>query len=301
MAALTISVPMTAATAQPSAGAGSAVHPPVQAAQNYRGLRASQVIDMGVRNPQGQDIGKVADMMVDMRSGQVLYAIIAFDPGLLQGDRLFAVPTSKLRLASDRDSLLFDMPRETLERAGLNRSEWQQRVRDPAYLATLDRVWGLRESTAQARLWRISDLLGKNVKDRSGQPIGEIDELVVDMGRQRVHYAVLEFDPGWASPERRFAFGMSAFDRRAGQDELVLDVDRASVQAMRSFTADQYANLNEPTWVTDVDRLVMAQVPARGTASRSAAAPPQARGGGTASGTAAPDTYAARDPRADRN
>jgi sporulation protein YlmC with PRC-barrel domain len=260
--AIVVAAGLTANTATAQTATGSTATSPAQmqqAGQNYRALRASNVVGMEVRNPQDQKLGDVTDMMVDMRSGRVLFAIMTFNPGLFQGDRVFAVPVNQLRMAPDRDNLIFDMRRETVEQASMERSNWQQRVRDPAYLSTLDRVWGFTESTAQDRLWRMSDLLGRDVKDRSGQDIGEIEELVVDMGAQRVHYAVLEFATGWTAPDRRYAFPLDAFQRREGQDELVLDVDRSRIQAMRSFNEDRYTRLNDPAWVNEVDRGFVAQ------------------------------------------
>jgi hypothetical protein len=74
---------------------------------------------------------------------------------------------------------------------------------------------------------------------------------------------VLEFDPTWAAPEKNFAFPLRAFKLTPsqGDDELVLDVDRAKVQSMKSFTDDRYANLNDTAWVLDVDRYLVTVTP----------------------------------------
>jgi sporulation protein YlmC with PRC-barrel domain len=276
-----------AATAQPQGSGSTAAQPPQATqpsqaqAQNYRALRASQVVGMSVRNPQGQDIGKIADMIVDMRTGRARYAILTFDPGILQGERLFAVPTTDLRMAADREDIVYDMRREQLERAAVNPSDWDRTFRDPGYLAALDRTWNVSERSDRAYAQRVSDLLGKEVKDRQGQDIGELEELVVDMRNQQVHYAVVAFDPGWTTPERNYAFPLRSFSLGTGGDELVLDVNRAQVQGMPGFNEDRYANLNERSWVAQVDRGL--------------------RGARNADARPAADTAVVRRARADRN
>jgi hypothetical protein len=90
--------------------------------------------------------------------------------------------------------------------------------------------------------------------NREGNKIGEIEELVVNMATQKVHYAVLEFDPSLASKEQNFAFPLRAFDLTQDRDRLVLDVDKAKLQTMKAFTDSHYANLNDRVWVADIDR-----------------------------------------------
>ena len=59
---------------------------------------------MEVQNPQGQDLGKISDMVVNMNTGDVRYAVLEFDPGIFKGEKLFAVPTKQLRMAPDPDT-----------------------------------------------------------------------------------------------------------------------------------------------------------------------------------------------------
>ena len=110
------------------------------------------MIGKEVRNPQGKNIGRIRDMVVDMNIGHVRYAQLEFDPGNLRGERLFAVPTH-------------------LDRA------W----RDTDCLSRMDKAWGVMQPSDKARAYRVSDLLGMDVNSRSGEEIGEVEELVIDM------------------------------------------------------------------------------------------------------------------------
>ena len=243
-------------------------------AEKYRGMRASRVIGKEVRNPEGRNIGQIRDMVVDMNTGQVRYTVLEFDPGIFQGERLFAVPTHLLRLGSD-DQLVYNMTRDKLEQAAVPRADWDRTWRDPDTMARVDKAWGVVQPAGQARAYRVSDLLGMDVDSRAGEEIGEIEDLVINMAAQKVHYAILEFDPSWVSPEKNFAFPLSAFKLNDDRDELVLDVDKSKVQAMKSFDDSRFANLNDRTLLVDIDRYLVTVVP---TSDRAAASTQAARG-----------------------
>lgn len=249
-ACVSVSISAQTATTVPGATTATSAKP----STNYRGLRASAIIGKAVRNPEGTNLGEINDLIVDMNTGDVRYAILEFDLGIFQGERLFAVPTNQLRMAADREELVYNMTRDTLERTAVNRADWNQTWRDPNYLANLDKTWGVVQPSRSARAHRVSDLLNQDVKSRQGNKIGEIEELVINMANQKVHYAVLEFDRSWAAPEEFYAFPVSAFNQTGTSDDLVLDVDRSKLQAMKAFPEDRYTSLNDPAWVADVDR-----------------------------------------------
>jgi sporulation protein YlmC with PRC-barrel domain len=248
----------------PTASAPAASSKQQSTGKIYRAARASEVIGMSVRNEKGDNIGQIDDLIVNMKTGDVRYAMLRFDPGILSGEKLFAVPTTELRMATDRDDLVYKMSRERLERAAVERKDWTDTwLDDPDRLARLDKNWGVKPPSSGELAHRASDLIGKDVESRAGDRIGKVEELVIDMAKQKVHYAVLEFDPTWAAPEKNFAFPLRAFKLTPsqGDDELVLDVDRAKVQSMKSFTDDRYANLNDTAWVLDVDRYLVTVTP----------------------------------------
>jgi len=232
-------------------------------ANTYRGLRASEMIDMSVINPKGDNIGQISDMIVNMKTGDVRYAILKFDPGILQGEELYAVPTTELRIAADRNDVVYDMSETKLERARIDRDDWNDGIwDDPDYVAKLDKANGVKQPARSARAHRASDLIGKDVNSKSGEKIGELEELIVNMAQQKVHYAVLEFDPSWASSEQNYAFPLTSFKLTDGKDELALDITKDKLAAMKSFSDSRYDNLNDSVWVADIDRYFITVLPA---------------------------------------
>jgi sporulation protein YlmC with PRC-barrel domain len=276
---------------QKSAGAQASEK---QNAENYRGMRASELIGQDVKSPQGKNLGEISDLIIDMNSEKVRYAILAFDPGIFSGERLFAVPTTELKWGKEKNEIVYDMKRERLEKASVEKSRWPDAARDRDYLGNLDRAYGIAQPSQNRRAFRAGELLGKDVNGRQGEEIGEIRDLVIDMNAQRVHYAVLSFDPGWTAPEKLYAFPLTAFRFTDGKDELALDIDKSRLQAMRSFDQKLWATYATPVFVTDVDRYLVTVTPLKegganaqpSSAAQNKAAPSQG-GSATAQGSAA--------------
>jgi sporulation protein YlmC with PRC-barrel domain len=223
--------------------------------QAHRNMRASRLIGTSVRNLDGRNVGQIGDLVVDMTSGTVRYAVLRFDPGILEGERLFAVPTDRLRMAADRDDVVFDIKESRLQKAAIERADWD-RVGpiDTEWIGRIDDLWGVMQPSGGMLAHRASDLIGQDVNDRGGKEIGEIDDLVVDMGSRKVRYAVFEYDPGATTLARTYALPLHALRSRAGDGELVLEMDRAKLETMKPFTRSRYANLNDPSWMADLER-----------------------------------------------
>lgn len=237
--------------------------PQAEGRKFYRALRASKLIGRKVANADGQGLGRVEDLIIDMNSGAVRYAMLAFDPGLMRGKKLFAVPTRELRRPADAGHLVYDTPREQLQRAGIEKSRWISGRGDTAtYLAGLDTAYGIVQPSRDQRAYRASALIGKPVKSPQGDGIGAIEDLVVDMGTQKIHYAVLSFDPSWISTEKLYAFPLRSFGFAGDGDRLVLQVDQTKLQAMKSFDRDRWADLNDRVFVADIDRYLATVTPA---------------------------------------
>ena len=90
-----------------------------------RVLAASTLEGDSVRNSAGDNLGKVDEIMIDIPSGQVAYAVLSFGGLLGLGDKLFAVPWSALRVDEDEKCLILDVSKSTLESApGFDKDNW---------------------------------------------------------------------------------------------------------------------------------------------------------------------------------
>lgn len=93
-----------------------------------RSLSASTITGTNVENLQGDSIGKIHDLMIDLETGEVLYAVLSHGGFLGIGNDFFAVPIQAL-VVSDRDEDLFklDVDKEILETApGFDKDHWPE-------------------------------------------------------------------------------------------------------------------------------------------------------------------------------
>jgi sporulation protein YlmC with PRC-barrel domain len=90
-----------------------------------RVLAASTLAGDSVRNSSGEDLGKVDEIMIDIPSGKVAYAVLSFGGVLRMGNKLFAVPRSALKVDEDEKCFILDVNKKTLEGApGFDKDQW---------------------------------------------------------------------------------------------------------------------------------------------------------------------------------
>jgi len=78
-----------------------------------------------VVNPQGEKLGEIQDIMIDVPRGRVGYAVLSRGGILGIGDKLFAIPWSALTLDADRKCFVLDVPKEQLKNApGFDKDHW---------------------------------------------------------------------------------------------------------------------------------------------------------------------------------
>lgn len=88
-------------------------------------MGSDTLIGESVVNNQGLSLGDIKEIMLDMRSGQVAYAVLAFGGFFGLGEKLFAVPWQAMRLDTDNKCFVLDVDKERLKSApGFNAHAW---------------------------------------------------------------------------------------------------------------------------------------------------------------------------------
>jgi sporulation protein YlmC with PRC-barrel domain len=78
-----------------------------------------------VVNAQGEDLGKIEAIMLDVASGRVAYAVLSFGGFLGMGTKLFAVPWGALTLDAVAKRFIFAVSAEKLKNAeGFDKDHW---------------------------------------------------------------------------------------------------------------------------------------------------------------------------------
>lgn len=90
-----------------------------------RTLSSSSLEGDDVVDSSGRNIGKIEDLMIDVVTGRVAYAVLSFGGLLGIGNKLFALPWSTLTVDETNKRFVCSVPKEQLERApGFDKDNW---------------------------------------------------------------------------------------------------------------------------------------------------------------------------------
>ena len=92
-------------------------------------LRAKSVVQGQVMNPQGQRLGEIEDVVLDVTTGKVAYAVLAFKRFPRPGEKWFALPWQALKQSKGLGTFLLAVEAQVLDAApGFDRDRWPQQA-----------------------------------------------------------------------------------------------------------------------------------------------------------------------------
>jgi sporulation protein YlmC with PRC-barrel domain len=88
-------------------------------------LGATSVIGRHIENAEGEELGKIEDLMVNVQKGDIEYIVVNFDSFLGIGGKLFAIPFSELKLNGAKKIFMLHRDREYLKQSpGFDKDHW---------------------------------------------------------------------------------------------------------------------------------------------------------------------------------
>lgn len=88
-------------------------------------MGASTLIGDKVHNKQDEHLGDIKEIMLDMRSGKIAYAVLSYGGVFTLGEKLFAVPWSVLTLDTTNKRFVIDVSQERFKDApGFDSNSW---------------------------------------------------------------------------------------------------------------------------------------------------------------------------------
>lgn len=97
-------------------------------------LSSSSITGDKVANMQGENLGDIKDLMIDLSTGKVAYAVLDFGGFLGIGNKLFAVPFNALEVCPESRCFKLNVSREQLEKQdGFDQNNWPDMA---------DQTWG---------------------------------------------------------------------------------------------------------------------------------------------------------------
>jgi sporulation protein YlmC with PRC-barrel domain len=97
-------------------------------------MGANSLIGNDVYNNEEEDLGDIKEIMLDMATGKVAYAVLAYGGVMGLGEKLFAVPWGALTLDTVNERFILDVEKAQLDVSpGFDSDNWPDRA-DPAWM-----------------------------------------------------------------------------------------------------------------------------------------------------------------------
>jgi sporulation protein YlmC with PRC-barrel domain len=115
------------------AGRGDGPGPDVMAASTLEGTK--------VMSSDGEHVGKISDIMLDVRSGRIAYAVLSEGGFLGMGTTLHAIPWSALTLDTDEKCFRVDISAQQIkDEPGFDKDHWPS-MADAAWSAAVHQYY----------------------------------------------------------------------------------------------------------------------------------------------------------------
>lgn len=138
-------------------------------------MGADTLMGEDVSNAQGEDLGDIKEIMLDMQTGEIAYAVLSFGGLMGMGTKLFAVPWQALQLDTTNKRFILDVPKDKLEQApGFDKDNWPD-LASPEFGSQIHSFYNTQQSPT-ARAASSGSVIGQNTASmQSGRYDSSVD------------------------------------------------------------------------------------------------------------------------------
>jgi sporulation protein YlmC with PRC-barrel domain len=105
-------------------------------------MGADTLVGNDVYNDESESLGDIKEIMLDMRTGRVSYAVLSFGGFLGIGEKFFAVPWDALKLDTAHKRFVLDVKKDRLKSApGFDKDHWPD-MADPTWEKGIHAYYG---------------------------------------------------------------------------------------------------------------------------------------------------------------
>lgn len=105
---------------------------------------------------------------------------------------------------------------------------------------------------AAPRVLSSSSITADDIVSPSGEDLGSIKDLMIDMNDGRVRYAVVSFGGFLGVGDKLFAVPFEALDLDAENERFVLDVPKEKLENAPGFDQDDWPNFADPAFADSI-------------------------------------------------
>ncbi len=97
-------------------------------------VRTKEVVGIGVKNTQNENLGKIEEVVLDKQTGHACYVVLSFGGILGMGDALFALPWNAIKYNEEQECFILNIDKDKLKNApGFDKDNWPNMA---------EKVWG---------------------------------------------------------------------------------------------------------------------------------------------------------------
>lgn len=199
---------------------------------------------VSVREKSGKKIGRLSDVLVDLRSGRVLCGVVSASGATLAlpGKAFFSADEKEAKLAMN-DLNVDAVPRPNGSDVAAVMSSLPQ-----AYSYFHQQTcWDAR---AQIEPRKCSEIVGLNVRNEAGESLGHVINVMVDLPTARVIFVVINFDGKGTD----YVVPPKAFRQGADSASLVLNVDKSKIVSLAHSDGFFWSNMADVNWCSEAYR-----------------------------------------------
>lgn len=105
-------------------------------------VRSGEVVGVSVKNNELNDLGEVAEIVLDKATGKVTYLVLDFGGFLGFGNKFFAIPWYAFTYNVDEDCFILNVDKERLKNSpGFDKDNWPDF--SPEYIRTISTFYGI--------------------------------------------------------------------------------------------------------------------------------------------------------------
>jgi sporulation protein YlmC with PRC-barrel domain len=109
--------------------------------QPVQRLTASSIIGDSVENAEGEDLGKIDNLMVNINTGEIEYVVLEYGSFLGLGGKLFAIPFGELTINPEKHGFILNKSEEYLKNSpGFDKNHWPD-TNDHSYYEDVNNYW----------------------------------------------------------------------------------------------------------------------------------------------------------------
>jgi uncharacterized protein YrrD len=244
----------TAVEDTPTIGTGEATG--IAGTEEYL-MRASTLLGYNVYNLNGDNIGSINDMLMNVQNGNILFATIEYGGFLDIGDRVVPVPLSAFNWQAENELVLNvdEQQLESLPDVGndwpnVTDNTWNDEIADYWNNLGINPGYGANDSNT---IMYVSNLVGFSLTDVGFGDQGSINDILVNPSQSTAQYVIVDYGGLFNNEVVAVPFGAFDVAQANGEFTFTPNIDLETLQNAPTIAANEFeqSGLYNPDFTQD--------------------------------------------------